>query len=189
MKRLFTLGLLGVLAGCATIQDSNRISSDLSASEFNSISSQYMPKPTFVSLETFSSGEKALAINMKTYAMNKYGMDNSEIRYNREFVDDYIGFIDKYLSWEKLAVDRQDAFTKEIGEAKSWYPGMDGDLKFTFYSGNSNNHYLTVTFCTMIICLDNAHYYDRKNAERLKQLLEQLKNGQFVTTNIKDVYQ
>ncbi len=189
MKRLFTIALLGILTGCTTVQDTTRLSTDLNASEYNSISSQYTRKPTFVSLETFSSGEKVLAVNMKTYAINEYGMDSSTLRYSNQFVDSYIDFANKFLSWEAIATERQDAFTKEIGEAKSWSSGMDGYLKFTFYSGNASNHYLAVTFCTSIICLDHAHYYDKENVEKLKRLFEQLKSDQFTSTHIDSVYQ
>lgn len=188
MKRLFTLGLLSLLAGCTTLQDRARVTTDLSASEFNSVSSHYTPKPTFVSLETYSSGEKLLVVNMQTYAIDKYGMDSSVIRYSKQFVDSYLGFIDKYLSWEQIATERQDALTKEIGEAKSFSSGMDGHLKFTFYSGNTSSHYLSVAFCSSMICLDNAHYYDKENAKKLRMLLEILKADQFQITNLDDVY-
>lgn len=188
MKRLFSLVLLSILTGCATVQDTTRISSDLEASEFNSIASQYMYRPTFVSIETLSSGEKILTINMKTYKVSQYG-DSLVLRFSNQLVDSYISFVDKFLSWETLATERKDILEKEIGEEDSLSSGMGGYLKFTFYSGNESSHYLAVALCSGLICLDNAHYYDRDNAIKLKQILEELKADNFKPNNLDNVYQ
>ncbi|MCS0161615.1 hypothetical protein [Vibrio alginolyticus] len=189
MKRLLSVGLIAMLAGCATIEKETRIPSTLKASEFNSVASLYMPKPTFVSYESFSSGENVLAVKMTTYGIDQYSNSESTIRYSQAYAEKYIDLIDKYLEWNKIALQRKDIVNKEIGREAAWTGGTDAELKFSFYSGNENSHFLAVSFCTMLICLDDkSHYYDAENAVKLKSLLEKLSVGSISQANVEDVY-
>ncbi|SHO58774.1 hypothetical protein [Vibrio quintilis] len=188
MKRLVLILMIS-LAGCASVQKTTRISSHLTALEFNSVASRYMDRPTFVSREVFDGGEQVLAVKMSTYGVDQYGQDNTTIRYSRHHANEYIQLIDKYLKWESLATKRNDAFTKDVGRASSWSNGMDAELKFVFHSGNAHQHYLAVSFCTALLCLDDkAQYYDKENAKELKNLLLKLKSNRINETDINDVY-
>ncbi len=87
MKRAALIAIIGIglLSGCASVQDTTRLSSNLQAAEFNSVASRYLERPTFVNLETFSTNEKVLAVQMTTYGMDKYGNNtNSQNKFHRE---------------------------------------------------------------------------------------------------------
>jgi len=183
--RLLSFALFCItLAGCTTIQQNTRLSTSLHAKEYNSIAAQYMDRPTFSEVEQMSDGETVLSVSI-----DNYGSAQSSLRFSKKHVQEYLAFIDKYSEWEQLAKSRGDAFTKEIGSASSWGNGMAGALKFTFHSGNSNVHFLSIAFCAAGTCLeDKALYFDAKNTTELKALLQNLKSGAIQLKDIDSVY-
>ncbi|USD68102.1 hypothetical protein [Vibrio sp. SCSIO 43136] len=184
-KLLAVLSATAALAmtGCQTMTEPTRVTTSLKTVEYNSIANRFMARPTYVSTQSENGGtEKVLLVEMDTYGSNQYG---SFLRFSSFQVDQYISFIDKYFEWEELAIERQDAFTKEIGSAPSWH---SGNLKFEFHSGNSTNHYLSISFCSSMICLEGEHYYDKDNANKLKSLLKGLSDGSIQETNFDSVY-
>lgn len=185
MKKVIVFIFSIFLVACTTVQEETRVSSDLKVSQFNSLSYNFMGRPTFVSLESMSDGEKVLAISM-----DDYGSSSSLLRFSAKHVDDYRKIIDKYYQWEKLALERGDVFTKHLGEATTWGNIISGSLSFDFHSGNAANHYLLIKFCSLGKCLDdNAFYFDMKNTHILESLLKRLKNGEIEQTNLDAVYQ
>ncbi|MGR5150083.1 hypothetical protein ACQKP8_26495 [Photobacterium alginatilyticum] len=189
MKKIIFSGLiLAMISGCASVQEQTRISTTLKASEYNSIASKYMERPTFTSIEKFSTGEEVLAVSMDTYGVDSYGNTTSTIRYSNEQIDEYMALIDKYIKWEAIAVSRKDAITREIGNAKAWSNGVSAYLKFNFHSGNEYNHYLSVSFCATVCLDEQAQYYTKKDAVELKDLLNNMKLGKLEPSNIDDVY-
>jgi hypothetical protein len=184
MKTL-KLGMLAlVLAGCTTVDQSTRLSTGLEAKEYNSVYAKYMDRPTFISIEMMSDGNTVLAISR-----DNYGTTSSPLRFSKENVSKYIALIDKYFEWNQLAISRGDAITKEIGKAETWGNSISGTLKFTFHSGNSAVHYLSISFCAAGTCLDDqALYFDFKNSHELKSLLIQLDSGAVKTENVNEIY-
>ncbi|WP_413113836.1 hypothetical protein [Thaumasiovibrio sp. DFM-14] len=180
--------MLTIMSGCATVQEETRISTDLRASEYNSIAAKYMVRPTFTSLEKFSTGETVLAVSMDSYKTDSYGNSTNTNRYLVDYADEYIALIGKYIEWESLAINRQDAFTKDIGKATAWSNGASASLKFSFHSGNEYKHYLSVSFCTTVCLDEQAHYYTKKDAIELKKLLAQMKTGKINFSDIDSVY-
>jgi len=173
-----------VLVGCTTIEQSTRITTNLQAKEYNSISARYMNRPTFSAIEKMSDSSTVLAISR-----DNYGSTASPLRFSKDNVSGYILLIDKYFKWEKLAMSRGDAITKEIGKENSWGNTISGSFKFTFHSGNSAIHYLSISFCAAGTCLDDqALYFDSKNTQILKELLLQLSSGAVNTKSINSVY-
>lgn len=183
--KILRFGFLAlVLLGCTTIEQSTRITTNLQAREYNSISARYMNRPTFTSIETMSDSSTVLAISR-----DNYGNTASPLRFSKDNVPSYISLINKYFEWEKLATSRGDAITKEIGKANSWGNTISGSLKFIFHSGNSAAHYLSISFCAVGTCLeDQALYFDSKNTQELKNLLLVLSSGTVKTESVDSVY-
>lgn len=174
-----------VLTGCTTVEQSSRLSTSLEVREYNSVYAKYMDRPTFTSVEKMSDGNTVLAISR-----DNYGTTSSPLRFSKDNVPSYVSLIEKYLEWAQLATSRGDAITKEIGKADTWGNSMSGALKFTFHSGNSAAHYLSISFCAAGTCLDDqALYFDVQNANELKILLHQLSSGIVKTENSKEIYQ
>lgn len=173
MTKKISLLFLMIIAGCASIQSETRINSTLQVREFNSISSKYVARPTFVTFYELNNGDKSLYVESTSYRPNH----SNSLNFGVKYVDVYIGFIDKYLEWEKIANKRNDSLTKDIGTTKSWADAFN--LTFSFYSGNSNNHYLVIAGCGLI-CVENSpyQYYDKNSAIELRSLLIKLKNNQ-----------
>lgn len=159
-----------ILAGCASVSSTTRISSNISAKEFNSIASKYMDRPTFVSIEFMSDSAEVLTVQMNGYKKPQH-TSCWTVRFDKKYAAQYIAFITKYLDWESIAVKRGDTLSKEIGQAKTWSSGVDGYIKFGFYSGNELSHYLTLDFCAAGTCIPTNIMFDRRNAENLRELL------------------
>ncbi len=183
--RSLTLAILLIsIFGCTSVQQSTRLSTNLHAKEYNSIASKYMDRPTSSTVEKMSDGATVLAISI-----DNYGTTQSSLRFSKKHVTEYLNLINKYLEWEQLAKSREDAFTKEIGRADTWGNGIAGTLSFTFHSGNSSIHFLSVAFCATGTCLDEtALYFDTKNAIELKALLKKFESGSIKQKDIDSVY-
>ncbi|MBG0760640.1 hypothetical protein BOO22_14595 [Vibrio cidicii] len=177
LKKIALLFLL-VVAGCASIKSETRIESNLRVKEFNSISSRYMDRPTFITLYELSGDDRFLYVQSDSYRPNK----SNTISYGLKYVDEYIAFIDKFLEWEKLATERKDTLNKDIGETSSWAGALN--LKFSFYSGNSRSHFLEVAGCGLM-CVDTSpfQYFDQAAAKELRSLLIKMKENQFKPTD------
>lgn len=175
-----------VLAGCATTSQSTRLSTGLQAAEFNSVSSTYLPRPTYVSLQTMSDAPSVLLIEMEQYgrALEPGGL-RAQFRMLPEGIDDYLALIDRYDEWRELATERGDSITREIGRAPAWH----GELKFEFHSGNAQNHYLLIAFCAVGTCLDdNSIAFDADNVSRLRGILTQWQDGEISALDVDSIY-
>jgi len=187
--KLLILFALIALTSCTTVKNSTNISTALNAKAYNTIASQYLDRPTFVSIEDMSTGENVLSVKMERYGVDKYGNKTITIRFSKASVDDYLSMIEKYEKWEEMAVSRSDIFTKDIGVAHSWSNGMDVTLKLTFHSGNALQHFLSVMPCAAGTCLpDDTVYFDKKNVLYLKNLLSNFKSGNIKQKDIDAVY-
>jgi hypothetical protein len=181
MKKLgLILGCI-ILAGCASVKTNDRINTNLRASEYNSLASQFYDQPTFVEHTVLNDGDENINVSM-----DMYGSKTSNIWFVKKNVDEYQLLIDKYMEWETTATARQDAFTKEIGRAPT-YGGFK--LKFEFHSGNANNHFLVLSLCSLMCIDEQSQYYSKANVIELEKLLNQLKSGKMKSTNIDAVYQ
>lgn len=171
------------IVGCATFNET-RLSSSLAVKEFNSVYSTYANRPTFVKLHDYGGKDKSLLVEMDTYHPSHYSLLN----FGFDYVDEYISHIDKYLKWESLAQQRGDMLTKDIGS--SYSQGKWHKYEFRFYSGNSKNHYLEISNCSLM-CVEGStiQYYDTVAAKELRRLLVNLKNGDLNTVNSEELYQ
>lgn len=183
--KLFQVAMISIaLTGCATVEQSTRISTPIKAMEYNSVASKYIDRPTFASIEKMSTGEVTLTISR-----DNYGTSASSVRFSKANIDAYVALVDKFLEWDKLATARGDALTKDIGGADTWGNGMPATLKLTFHSGNASSHYLAISYCAAGTCLDSyALYFDAKNAIELKSQLLKLASSDGMPTPIEDVY-
>ncbi len=201
MKIVFALVFLLALVGCTTVEQDTRLSTSLTAMEYNDVGARYMPQPTFVSTQKMSDGKSVLMVHMNTYGV-PHVYDNSglspsvldtmkyfELRFSKENVTGYVSAIDKYLEWESLASERKDQLTKEIGQVPTWGNGGSNVLlKFTFHSGNEHEHFLVVSVHSMGIDLEDSQVYDQQNAKELKRLLLAFASGSLQHTDINSVY-
>jgi hypothetical protein len=104
---------------------------------------------------------------------DKYGSGNGWVNFVKQYVDDYVQLIDKYIEWEKIASSKGDLLNKVIGEADLW---IGASLVFRFYSGNERKHYLEITAGESILL-------DKENVLVLRNLLIKFKNNQIHETD------
>lgn len=168
--------------GCTSIAKETRLSTPLAASEFNTLSSTYEERPTFVSLQTYSSGVIALVVDMDEYGLGKgaqlgYDMPNDYvIPFDTTKIDAYLPLIDKYFEWAELARARGDIIQREIGSAPGAGYQAAGEIKFTLNSGNASRQYLLLELCIIGVC-QNAMNFTPENAQELRSLLLRVKEG------------
>lgn len=180
MKRLLPILLVVVATGCASVQE-HQLSSTLSAFEYNDVYAQFYERPTFITNYDYDQDDDALIIQM-----DMYGPKQSNLSFSADESEKYIQAIDKFIAWEGLAKERKDSFAKDIATAPAW---NSGNLKFAFHSGNTQKHYLAVTFCSLLCLADQTQYYDLNNAQILKELLSSFSKNQLRKTNVDSVYQ
>lgn len=168
MKLMIAALAAVALAGCTAPVKTESVGSTLQIQQYNSVGAVYMPRPTFVSISDMSDGSQVLRI-----ALDRYGGDRRSLLFMKGTADTTTPLIDKYLEWEALAKSRGDTITKEIGRARIWAgAGVDGFVRADMHSGNKSMHYLALTFCTRMVCLDEwTLFLDRKAAIELRQLL------------------
>lgn len=184
MKLTLPIIVALTLVACTTLEQSNRISTRLVGMEFNSIASQHLNRPTFVTIERMS--DKATVLRV---TMSMYGSKDSYLTFLQGQSAAYVAHIDKFLGWEALAKSRGDALTKDIGRAPAWSNGPSGDLKFVFHSGNAAAHFLAISFCAMGTCLDDqAVYLDAASVQELRRLLLALDGGSLGKASVDSVY-
>ena len=184
MRLLIYSVLIVFLSACTTVQQSTRLSSSLSAKEYNSVTSRYMERPTFSSLDQMSDGQSVI-----TVTMDGYGSQTNIIRFSKDHVAEYLPLLRKFNEWEQLASSRGDSFTKEVGRAETWGNALSADLKFTFHSGNARVHYLSVSFCAVGTCLDEeAMYFDKINTLELVSLLENFQLENIRQNDVDNIY-
>lgn len=177
---IFAAAALAV--GCTSIAKETRLSTRLAASEFNTVSSTYEERPTFVSLQTYSSGVVALVVDMDEYGMGKgaqYGYDMPNdyvIPFDTTKIDAYLPLIDKYFEWAELARSRGDIIQREIGSAPGAGYQAAGEIKFTLNSGNASRQYLLLELCIIGVC-QNPMNFTPENAQELRSLLLRVKEG------------
>jgi hypothetical protein len=145
------------------------IPSDLNASEFNHVSSTYMPRPTFVTLNTKKNGKTWLDVTME-----RYGTGSTTNSFTQENCDKYIEYIDKYFEWESIALRDADIIEKKIGKAKN----VNLSISFYFFSGNEKDHYLAIGYSK-----EYSQYFSHAEAAKLKALLLRYKNNELKVTD------
>ena len=177
-----TLAAATLAVGCTSIAKETRLSTRLAASEFNSVSSTFEERPTFVSLQTYSSGVVALVIDMDEYGMGKgaqYGVDMPNdyvIPFDTAKIDTYLPLIDKYFEWAELALSRGDIIQREIGSAPGAGYQAAGEIRFTLNSGNASRQYLLLELCIIGVC-QNAMNFTPENARELRAVLKRVQDG------------
>jgi len=182
VKMMIALALTAAASGCTSIAKQTNVATRLSASEFNSVTSAYEERPTFVSLQTYSSGVIGLVIDMDEYGMGKgaqvgYDMPNDYvIPFDTTKVDAYLPLIDKYFEWAELARSRGDVIQREIGTAPGAGYQASGEIKFTLNSGSASRQYLLLELCIIGVC-QNPMNFTPENARELRALLMRVKEG------------
>jgi len=130
-----------------------------------------MERPTFVDIDKRDGDNDRLRVEYSTY-----GSGTEWVNFVKEYVDEYVALIDKYLKWEEVASSKGDMLDKKIGDADLWW---GASVTFRFYSGNTKNHYL-------VISVTDPLYFDKKNALILRKLLIKFKNNQIHKTDESD---
>lgn len=184
MYKLLGLAMTAFIAvsGCTSIAKQTNVSTRLAASEFNSVTSTYEERPTFVSLQNYSSGVVALVVDMDEYGMGKgaqfgYDMPNDYvIPFDTAKIDAYLPLFEKYFEWADLALSRGDIIQREIGVAPGAGYQAAGEIKFTLHSGNATRQYLLLELCMIGVCQNQMHFTP-ENAQELRSLLVRAKSG------------
>lgn len=184
LKLLTLLACFSIfLSGCTVKTNvESRVSTDLKSHEFNEITSAYMPRPTFVSVETRN---KIKYLHIKTNEYGKIGYNpkkEKHIYLHKKDINKSVEFIDKFLEWERIASDRKDQISKEIGRIKAIEEAAgsaDTDKVFEFYSGNTSVHYLVISSDLGMNHKIWDMYFPKEDVLRLRELLIDFKNDKF----------
>ena len=188
MKKWLFLILISIISSnsvaCVYWGETN-IRSYLRVFEFNEFAENYLGKPANVVITGKKKNKKTLIIQFEPY--NIASLDSAPcIKFTSKYVDDSIEMIEKFLKWEKMAVKNKDTFGKEIGKAKL---AMGLKNKFSFWSGNAENHYLIIDTCSLGDCnVFNSFYFDKKNTITLLNLLRELKENKLPRPDAGDKY-
>ncbi|WP_233078832.1 hypothetical protein [Rheinheimera soli] len=204
--KIFAALLAIPLTACVSIPvidtQETRFQTKVILSEFNSVASQYIAKPTFASLVSFPNGESP---DLLSYVADGYGSSyNSYIgvtknklgfQVQRTTADAFNGALEKYLSWSETATANKDAFTKDIAEIE-YGAGLVSDFKsyykLTFHSGNEQNHYLLVKSCsfselTKEICAGDTAL-EKHSVLELKNDINRFISGEIAQKDIASKY-
>jgi hypothetical protein len=165
------LVIITLLTGCAAgmIHTTYRVPSELQSTQFNSLASQYMVRPTFVSADTMKDGSRVLSVMIDSYGTHQPSVPF----YERDKIK-YIEAIDKYLEWEAKALNNKDILEKEILRVRNPNTLI---IQLNFHSGNEYNHYLSVGFVSKGLLGETAVpilTFDRKNALELRRLFQSM---------------
>ncbi len=174
MKKLLTILLALILTGCQTTTietSSNRATTEVMLTEYNSLAGKYLDKSTFLSI----SG------NTLTYKADRYGQGYLWLVIHKNDIDTVFGAIDKYLRWESLAVKNGEMLTKDLTQKYNSESAVI-DYKFVFHSGNAATHYMQfssdeITFSSL----------SKDNVLRLKNELIKWRDGTLKFTTAEDI--
>ena len=166
------VGITFLSTACTTVETSSRISTKLTAVQFNHVASAYLERETSAELWKASNGATMLHI---TFA--KYGQGRGGAIFVKGNSAQYSGQLEKFFEWVRLADERNEMLTKEIGRSPTWVPGGSGNLRFTFHSASVGNHVLQMTTCTVICIEETAVTVNTIGARELQRLLLDLDAG------------
>lgn len=179
--RALLLLFIFIISGCvSTPEEESRFRTTVQISEFNSLSSKYVYKPTFGTIYK-RDGELEYFIQA-----NRFGSGILWIHVKKSEVQKYLGYINTYLKWNKIAKRDGDLLDKDIDKL-----GLESgqDLVVSFHSGNKEQHYLTFEGCSPIVdyCIYLAGL-DESNVKKLQQELERFNSGELSINNIGNKY-
>lgn len=170
------------IIGCSTVEVS-RVPIDLQLYKYNEVATDYRPRPTFASID-MSGDNELLHITTKDYGSSS--LENTmHVYFNKKEVNNYISMIDKFLQWERVATRRGDLLEKEIGKV----PSYSSDLVFDFFSGNKNEHFLSISTDAGLGDVGRlwSVYLPVNEVVKLKNILLKFKNNGFQPVD-KDIY-
>ncbi|MDZ4316359.1 MAG: hypothetical protein U0989_16530 [Azonexus sp.] len=178
MRILPILALLLVVS-CDSIAAEDNVYTTLRVLQYNNAAEQYIGRQTAVSV-LGKRGKQRLIVRFAKYGGSVYSSSGLGVMFLATSADEYLAFISKYRDWAAKATENGDAFTKEIGRAKST-PGLS--LKFQFHSGNTTSHYLVIVVCSLGNCsVQEPIYLDEEGADELTSLVTKLKTGELPGT-------
>ncbi|MFK5947281.1 MAG: hypothetical protein QM500_00750 [Methylococcales bacterium] len=171
--KIFSIVLLVVIiSGCvATLQ--KPIESPLRGSVYNSIGNKYYERLTTIEYEE-AYGQTRLYVYVESYGRGK-----ERVWFGKEYVNQYLKLIDKYLKWHNMAVRDKDILDKEIGIADS---AGGVNVKFSIFSGNSKSHYLVLS-SGLLGTYTKKLMFSYNNAKHLRNLLVKFGGGNLKFTN------
>jgi hypothetical protein len=191
MKKIiiFFCFLVGIVS--VANAEETRVDAGLTAFEFNSVGSTYMPRPTFATIQNSKGASKTYI----RFDVKGYGNSGANFEVAPEFVDENVDAINKYLNWAKMARERGDMLDKEIAVVR----GIDtGPFyvwnRYTFHSGNAKSHYLVIDIGTKIFSMFSKNdqmskgsvIFDEENAARLIKRLQEFKENKIPQTKTED---
>ncbi len=173
------LGLLVltfVISGCSSVPSvTQRMEIDFQGAVYNDITNQYMPQMTWAKISSHDEGGRIELVEVR---VDRYGSGSNFLYIDLDNIDSHIVAVDKYLKWEKLASERRELVDKEIDKIPSKY--LSYNIEYSFFSGNTDNHYLSVDNGTSFVTRGAyAIYFDRENAIKYKAMLINFKNGTY----------
>ena len=181
-KHLISIALVALISGCTSVSKEHRLTSNIQSLEFNSVLSEYKTRPTFLTILEMNDGAEVLNIKMDSYGTSKNGI-KPNISIAKNYVDENIEAINKYLTWNKIALERKDQLTKEIAITKSWNnSGVVLENRYSFHSGNEFNHYLEIVTCSLGICNPSQEAPIMLDPLGANKLIKELNNFKIMQT-------
>jgi hypothetical protein len=184
--KILTICLFFSLNAHAGIFDKTLIRSDLRVLEFNDFAEDYLGKASEIRIWG-KKKKQTLQISYEPYNIASLEYGAPSLMFVTKHIDTYIDHIQKYLKWEAIATENKDAFGKDIGKAKSIAAVSH---KYSFWSGNTTNHYLNIETCVFVSCGDGGgtFYFDLENTLILLNLLNEFKAGNLPPPDVSNKY-
>lgn len=179
MKKLLA-GVVCVLSlgltGCATYSDDYRLQTGVKFSEYNNIANRFMEQPTY--LEAYTKTDSGVATRFMMYRIDMYGTRSEYLTISENKIDQMVEGVDKYLKWEKVAVEKGDLL-QDVEVASINREGYnDFEMKLFMWSANQSKHVMVVRLCSGAGgCFKDGAILDKPNAEKFRQDLLDFKTG------------
>lgn len=173
---LFLLVFTVLVSGCTSVPSvTQRVNVDFKGYVYNDITNQYVPQMTWAKISSHDEDGKVELVEVR---VDRYGSGSNFLYIDLDNIDRHISAVDKYLKWEILANKNKELVDKKIDGIPSKYLGYD--IEYSFFSGNTDGHYLSVDNATSFVTRGAyAIYFDRENAMKYKEMLVKFKNGEY----------
>lgn len=163
--------LILLLTGCTQrILDKTEFHTDVSILAYNDIAQNYTEMATSGSIGKYEDGTLRY-----TLSAPRFGNGFFWVSLPKENVDKAVSLIEKYKSWNDIAIRDGDVINKEIGKIS--FPGGSSNYTFRFSSGSKYKHFMIIDRCFSDSDCLTMGAFDINGAKHLSRELKMFKNG------------
>lgn len=142
----------------------SRVPTPLTSYQYNDFAQNFRERSTSVFVEGWSNGSFTVSI-----IRNDYGRDYSIVSFDRAGAIQALGYIAQYERMADELLANSGLATEAFGRTQ---PFDEASVEVGIHSGNTERHYLTLSFCLRDCSTDRALYFIGDQVTELKRLLE-----------------